>query len=194
MWYDDCLIDFPMAELLNDSICLLWLARSLHPNGWVCPRCGHSQRRLCRDQGCFPASRCRACEGDSTRLTGTVCAHPRQRPATLGLWWRGMATGEPTARLARELALARKPLHTLRQRLHTHLNDTAPTTVMTGTALEADELDQHAGEPQHTPSRSHGSPPSTRASAPGAWPLCQRPSPDHQPALAGHRRAARVGV
>jgi hypothetical protein len=59
---------------------------------------------------------------------------------------RGMAKGEPTARLARELGLSRKQLHTLRQRLQANLNVTAPTTVMTGTAFEADELYQNAGE------------------------------------------------
>jgi hypothetical protein len=60
-----------------------------------------------------------------------------------------MAKGEPTARLARELGLSRKQLHTLRQRIQAHLNATAPTEVMTGTACEADELDQNAGEKKH---------------------------------------------
>jgi transposase-like protein len=146
------MIDFPIAELLDDSICVLWLERYLHPEGLVCPRCGHSQRRLFRDQGHFPAYRCRACEGYYTVLTGTVFAKTRQRPATLVLLLRGIAKGEPTARLARELGLSRKQLHTLRQRIQTNLNDTAPTDVMTGTAFEADELYQNAGEKRYTPS------------------------------------------
>jgi hypothetical protein len=75
---------------------------------------------------------------------------------------RGIAKGEPTARLARELGLSRKQLHTLRQRIQTNLNDTAPTDVMTGTAFEADELDQNAGEKKHASSRSHRSTPSMR--------------------------------
>ena len=41
----------------------------------------------------------------------------RQRPATLVLLLRGIAKGEPTARLARELGVSRKQLHTLRQRI-----------------------------------------------------------------------------
>ena len=56
---------------------------------------------------------------------------------------RGMAKG------VRELGLSRKPLHTLRQRLQAHLNATAPTGVMTGTACEADELYHNAGETKH---------------------------------------------
>jgi uncharacterized membrane-anchored protein YhcB (DUF1043 family) len=66
---------------------------------------------------------------------------------------RGMAKGEPTARLARELGLSRMQLQTLRQRVHTHLHNTAPTELMTGTTFEADELYQHAGEKKHPPSR-----------------------------------------
>jgi hypothetical protein len=94
----------------------------------------------------FSAYRCRACEGYYTLLIGTLFEKTRQRPATLVLLLRRMAKGEPSARLARELGLCRKQLHTLRQRIQTNLNETAPTEVMTGTAFEADELYQHAGE------------------------------------------------
>ena len=50
--------------------------------------------------------------------------------------------------------MSRKQLHTLRQRVQTNLNNTAPVAVMTGTVFEADELYQNAGEKKHTPSRS----------------------------------------
>ncbi len=148
------MIDFPIGELLDDSICLLWLERHLHPGGFTCPHCGSPSRRVFRAQGHFLAYRCRACEGYYTLLTGTVFAKTRQRPATLVLLLRGVAKGEPTARLARELSLSRKQLHTLRQRIQAHLNATAPTPVMAGTAFEADELYQNAGEKRHAPSRS----------------------------------------
>jgi transposase-like protein len=143
------MIDFPLAELLDDSIGTIWLARHLHPHGLVCPHGGHSERRVFRAQGHFPAYRCRACEGYYTLLTGTVFAKTRPRPATLVLLLRGMAKGEPTARLARELGLSRTQRQTLRQRIQGHLNTTAPTGVMTGTAVEADALYQNAGEKQH---------------------------------------------
>jgi transposase-like protein len=148
------MIEFPITELMDDSICLIWLERHLHPQGLVCPRCGHATRRLFREQGHFPAYRCRACDGYYTLLTGTVFEKTRQRPATLVLLLRGITKGEPTARLARELGLSRKQLHTLRQRIQANLNDTAPTSVMSGTAFEADELYQNAGEKKHPPSRS----------------------------------------
>ena len=147
------MIGFPITELLDDGICLIWLERHLHPNGWYCPRCGSRERRLFRQQPPFPAYRCRGCDGYYTLLTGTAFAKTRQCPATLVLLLRGIAKGEPTARLARELGLSRKQVHTLRQRVQANLNATAPTDVMGGTAFEADELYQNAGEKKHPPSR-----------------------------------------
>src|SRR5262245_14531175 len=125
--YHSPMIDFPIGELLDDSICAIWLEHHLNPRGLVSPHCGYSERRMFRAQGHFPAYRCRACEGYYTLLTGTVFEKTRQRPATLVLLLRGIAKGEPTARLARELGLSRKQLHTLRQRIQTQLNATAPT-------------------------------------------------------------------
>jgi transposase-like protein len=154
MCYDGRMIDFPIGELMDDSICTLWLERYLHPQGMTCPHCGSGTRRLFRAQEHFLAYRCRACDGYYTLLTGTVFAKTRQRPATLVLLLRGVAKGEPTARLARELGLSRKPLHTLRRCIHTKLNDTAPTETMAGTVFEADELYQNAGEKKHAASRS----------------------------------------
>jgi transposase-like protein len=146
------MIDFPITQLLDDSICTLWLERHLHPDGLKCPHCGSTARRLFRQQGHFPAYRCRGCDGYYTLLTGTAFEKTRQRAATLVLLLRGIAKGEPTARLARELGLSRKQLHTLRRRIQANLNESAPTEMMTGTAFEADELYQNAGEKKHDPS------------------------------------------
>jgi transposase-like protein len=146
------MLDFPIDKLMDDSICTLWLERHLHPQGLKCPHCGSGTRRLFRAQGHFPAYRCRACEGYYTLLTGPVFAKTRQRPATLVLLLRGTAKGEPMARLARELGVSRKQLHTLRQRLQANLNTTAPIDMMIGTTFEVDELYQNAGEKKHTPS------------------------------------------
>jgi transposase-like protein len=156
------MINFPIGELLDDSICLIWLERHLHADGLKCPRCGRTERRLFRKQGHFPAYRCRACDAYYTLLTGTVFEKTRQRPATLVLLLRGIAKGEPTARLARELEVSRKQLHTLRQRIQANLYDTVPTDVMTGTAFEADELYQNAGGKKPAPSRPHRSATATR--------------------------------
>jgi hypothetical protein len=104
----------------------------------------------------------RACQGYYSLLTGTVIAKTRQRPTSSALLLRGIAKGEPTARLARELGLSRKQLHTLRQRIQTHLNETAPTAVMVGTAFEADELYHHAREKRHPAPGPHRPAPAAR--------------------------------
>jgi hypothetical protein len=147
------MIDFPMTDLLDDTRGTTWRGRHLHPAGVKCPRCGSPARRLLRQPGHFPASRCRRCHGYDTLLTGTVLAKPHQQPAPLGLGLRGMAKGEPTARLARELRRSRQQLHTLRQRLQPALHARAPPTVLTGTAFEADARDHNAGETRAPPSR-----------------------------------------
>jgi hypothetical protein len=55
--------DFPIYELLDDSICTLWLEQRLHPDGLRCPDCRRAERRLFGAQRYFPAHRCRACAG-----------------------------------------------------------------------------------------------------------------------------------
>ena len=155
------MIDFPIGDLRDDSICLIWLERPLHAEGVTCPHFGSTKRRLFREQGYFPAYRCQARDGYYTLLTRTVFEKTGQRPAMLVLL-RGIAKGEPTARLARETGVSRTQLHTLRQRIQANLNLTVPTGVMTGTAFEADELCQNAGK-NSTPHRDPTDPPRRRA-------------------------------
>jgi transposase len=57
---------------------------------------------------------------------------------------------------------SRKQLHTLRRRVQANLNETAPTEVMSGTAFEADELYQNAGE-KSMPHLDPADPPRRRA-------------------------------
>ena len=140
------MIDFPIADLFDDSLCLLWLERHLHPNGFVCPDCGSANRRLFRRQGYYDAYRCRDCDGYYTLLSDTVFEGSRKRPATLVLLLRGIAKGEPSARLARELHLSRQTVHTRRHQLQSNLNESAPTDTMAGQTFEVDEIYQNAGE------------------------------------------------
>lgn len=148
------MIDFPIADLFDDSLCLLWLERHLHPDGFVCPACGSANRRWFRRQGFYAAYRCRCCDRYYTLLSGTVFEGSRQRPATVVLLLRGISKGESTARLARELHLSRQTVHTLRQQIQANVNDTAPTDVMVGQTFEVDEIYQNAGEKKYPPSRS----------------------------------------
>ena len=146
------MIDVPITDLVDDSLCLLWLERYLHPNGFVCPHCGSADYRLFRPQGSVDAYRCRGCDGYYTLLTGTVFAATRQRPATLVLLLRGITKGESTARLARELGMSRQQVTTLRQRIQRNVNDSAATDPMAGQIFEVDEVYQNAGEKKYAAS------------------------------------------
>ncbi len=153
------MIDFPLDGLLDEQACLLWLEQNLHPEGLRYPRCGHTERRLAR-QGLIPAFRCKGCDRYYTALTGTIFARTRQPPSTLVLLLRGIAKGETTARLARELAISRKQMHTLRGRVQNkvqnNLYETLPTHVLDEPVFEADELYQNAGEKRSAPSGPGG--------------------------------------
>jgi transposase-like protein len=151
------MLDFPIDDLLDNDACLEWLARHLHPEGMRCPRCGASERRPARRAAAFPAYRCKQCDRFYTVLTGTSFAKTRQTPAKLVLILRGIGKGEPTARLARELGLCRRQMHTLRQRVQNNLYETLPTAPMSDPVLEADELYQNAGEKGDVAPRSRRS-------------------------------------
>ncbi len=156
------MIDFPIDDLMNEAGCLAWLERHLHPEGLRCPRCGASERRPFRPQATFPAYRCKQCDRYYTILTGTVFAKTHQPPQKLVLLLRGIAQGETTARLARELDLSSKQAQTLRHRVQNNLYATLPTDLMADTVFEADELYQNAGETRDPASRSHRSAPPPR--------------------------------
>ena len=156
------MIDFPITELLDDATCVAWLEQHLHPTGLAYPRCHSTDRRLFRKHPFFPTYRCRSCQRSSTILTGTVFVKTRQSPATIVLLLRGIAKGESTARLSRELTLDRKRLGELRQQIQTNLYETLPAEVMNGTVFEADELYQNAGGKKYAASQSRRSTAPTR--------------------------------
>jgi transposase-like protein len=141
------MIDFPIDDLLDQEACTLWLEKHLHPEGLRCPHCASPDRRVSRRSGHFLGYRCKACNRYFTLLSGTAFAATRQTPAKLVLILRGISKGEPTARLARELALSRKRMHVLRKRVQTNLSDTLDRSVLDDEVLfEADEVYINAGE------------------------------------------------
>lgn len=143
------MIDFPINDLLDPKACTAWLEQQLHPHGWHCPACHSAQRRVARQGGHFTGYRCKNCDRYYTLLTNTIFAKTRQTPAQLVLLLRGIAKGETTARLARELTRSRKQVHTLRHRVQQNLLAQQPVGVLTGAVFEADELYQNAGEKKH---------------------------------------------
>src|SRR5882724_11707115 len=87
MWYHGHMIDFPIAERMDDSICIIWLERQLHPFGLTCPHCGHSERRLFprpKPLSSLPLSGLRgllhAADRDRLREHSTTTGHPGVAP------------------------------------------------------------------------------------------------------------------
>lgn len=111
------MIDFPINDLLAAEAYTLWLTQQLHPAGLHHLACQGTQRRAAWRRGHFVGYRCKDCDCYNTLLTETVFAKTRQTPAQLVLLLRGVAKGEPTAQLAREMRRSRKQTDTLRQRV-----------------------------------------------------------------------------
>jgi len=147
------MIDFSIDELLDEHASLEWLERHLHPDGLQCPRCGSVERRVARQIGALSAYRCKACDRYHSILTGTVFEKTRQPPSKLVLILRGIAKGESTARLARELGIGRARLHAMRKGVQSNLHLSLPTGLLDEQVFEADELYQNAGEKKHAAPR-----------------------------------------
>jgi transposase-like protein len=146
------MIDVPIDDLLDNEACTAWLEKHLHPEGLRCPHCQCPDRRVSRRASHFLGYRCKACDRYFTLLSGTAFARSRQTPAKLVLILRGIAKGEPTARLARELTLSRKRMHNLGKKVQTNLADTLERGVLEDEVLfEADEVYINAGEKRRTP-------------------------------------------
>jgi hypothetical protein len=62
MWYHGAVIGFSITDLLDASICMIWLERHLHPEGWKCPSCGSTDCCLFLQRCHFTVWRCRACD------------------------------------------------------------------------------------------------------------------------------------
>lgn len=161
------MIDFPLDDVLDEQACLDWLERHLHPEGLACPHCQSHQRRLARQNRYFPAYTCLECGTYYSLYTGTIFEKTRQPARTLVMLLRGVAKGESTARLARELNLSRMQAHTLRRRIQENLFTRQATHVLEhDTEVEVDELYQNAGEkiyPTHR-ARRPATPPRKQAS------------------------------
>ena len=162
------MIDFPIADLLDEEASLGWLQRHLHPEGLCCPYCGSTERRLARQTRHYPAYRCRDCDGYYSLFTGTIFQKTRQSASTIVLLLRGVAQGESTDRLSRELSMSYQQVLTLRQRIQANLFDTAPTHVLEDDPeIEVDEVFQNAGEKRDPAPRSRRSAQAARQQAQG---------------------------
>ena len=153
------MIDFPIAELLDERACYDWLVELLHPDGLTCPGCGGTAawvHRRHRDP--VLDYRCKGCGKVYNAFTGTDWHKIHFRPSQVILVLRGFAQGRSTAGLARELKASRWHLLDRRHRMQARALEAAEAgaTPLPDGTVEADEMDQNAGEkrrPAHRPVR-----------------------------------------
>jgi len=143
-------MDFPIGDLLDEQACYDWLVARLYPRGLTCPHCGRKQGLGVHRRHRAPVLdyQCPRCAAVFNAFTGTALAGTHRRPSELVLILRGVARGEPTARLARELGCSRRHLLDLRHRLHHHAERFLPPGPLpdAAAAAAADEMYQNAGE------------------------------------------------
>lgn len=113
-----------ITDLISNEEAYAFLVRHLHPGGLVCPR-GHilpvDQAPHMRDRAPVVDYRCHKCGAVFNAFTGTALAGLRYPCRVIVLILRGIARGETTMRMAKELSINRTHLLELRHRLQTHL-------------------------------------------------------------------------
>ncbi|QDV33454.1 hypothetical protein [Tautonia plasticadhaerens] len=121
----------------------------------ACPRCGRRERLGIHSRHREPVLEYQC--GHRGRVfnawTGAALQGTHPRPGQLLLILHGVATGEPTARMAREPGCDRKHLLELRRRLQDNARLGLDRNPLDDAVVEADEMDQDAGEERHPASR-----------------------------------------
>jgi hypothetical protein len=201
-------MDFPVTDLMDEKACYAWLESVLHPAGLACPDCG-----ALVDNGGFKIHRrnrepvldyrCK-CGRAFNIFTRTVLAGTHRRPSQVVMVLRGVAKGETTAALAREIGVSRPHLLELRHKLQANaaeaLASVDPALLTEDAAVEADEMYQAAGEKRDSASGSRRSAPSPGKQAKRARNMGQRPPagpgrgrPRQRQAALGSRASQRPG-
>jgi transposase-like protein len=189
-------MDFSLIDYMDEDACYRKLVELLHPDGLACPACGerphlgvhHRHREPVLDYQC----------GDCGRVfnawTGTILQGTHRRPAQLMLILHGVATGQPTAQMARELGCDRKHLLELRHRLQEHARLGMDRNPLGDAVVEADEMYQNAGEKRHPAQRSGRPASATRQPPAGPRHLRERPPADRRGGGAGVGRVPLRGA
>jgi transposase-like protein len=173
------MMDFPIAELMDEAACYHRLVAVLHPGGLACPGCGARDRLGVHRRHRDPVVdfQCGRCGRVFNAFTGTALCKTRRPCADLLLVLRGICQGAPTARLARELGCDRKHLLQLRHRLQGAAERLAGQQLpLPDAEAEADEMYQNAGEKRRPAPRPRRPAAPARQQASGPRQLGQRPA------------------
>lgn len=180
-------MDFSLNAYMDEDARYGKLVELLHPDGLDCPACGQRRRLGVHHRHREPVLdyQCGDCGRVFNAWTGTSLQGTHRRPSQLLLILRGVAQGQPTAQMARELGCDRKHLLGLRHRLQEHARRWLDRNPLDDAVVEADEMYQNAGE-KRGPARRSGRPTATAGQPPaGSRDLRERPPADRRGRGAG---------
>jgi transposase-like protein len=172
-------MDFPIVDLMDQEGCRQKLFDLLHPEGFACPRCGATEGlNIHRRRPDSPVAdhRCKSCRRVFNMFTNTPWQGTHLSPAQILLILRGIAKGEPTAKLAREVGISRQHLLRLRHAIQARALANANRTLLPDDQTEADEMYQNAGEKRDSAHRPRRSATSAGQPGQGPWHLGDRPT------------------
>jgi transposase-like protein len=189
-------MDFPLIDYLDEGACYRKLVELLHPDGLACPACGERQHLGVHHRHREPVLdyQCGGCGRVFNAWTGTISQGTHRRPSQILLILHGVATGQPTAQMARELGCDRKHLLELRHRLQEHARRCLDRNPLGDAVVEADEMYQNAGEKRHPAQRSGRPASATRQPPAGPRHLRERPPADRRGGGAGVGRVPLRGA
>jgi len=140
---------FPINELLDEKRCYDFLLNVLHPEGLHCPN-GHP---LPKDQDPHDRHRepifdykCNVCGAVYNLFTNTIWSGSRYSCAKIVLIIRDIIQGVPTKHIAEELGIDRAHVLELRHEIQKLAMERLPSSPLTDTKIESDEMCQNAGE------------------------------------------------
>src|SRR4051794_8236432 len=141
-------MDFSLIDYMDEDACYPKLVELLHPDWMPFPACGQGQHLGVHHRHREPVLdyQCGDCGRVFNAWTGTDLQGTHRRPSQLLLILHGVATGQPTAQMARELGCDRKHLLDLRHRLQEHARLGLDRNPLGDAVVEADEMYQNAGE------------------------------------------------
>ncbi len=182
-------MDFSLIDYLDEDACYAKLVELLHPDGLACSGCGERERLGVHRRRRAPVLdyQCAACGRVFNAWAGTFLQGTHRRPSHILSILRGVARGEPTAQMARELGCDRGRLLGLRHRLQDNASYRLDRNPPGDAVVEADETYVNAGEKRPRARR-----PGRPAAAAGQRPPGARDIRD-RPAAGRRGGRARVG-
>jgi transposase-like protein len=150
-------MDFPLSDVLDPQRCYDFLLELLHPQGLRCP-CGHPLERCgihMRDRAPILDYRCWECGRFFNVFSDTVFEGTQESVVQIIPMVRGIATGTPTARLAREIEANREQVLVWRHKLQGFAEEALCRKPLPDQHTEGDEMYQNAGEKRRQARRPH---------------------------------------